>query len=247
MLDGIDQAEGLRRLQVAQAPLGVLAFPLGGDASGTTWIAQLAHALRALGRKPVVLDGGRGAVAGAFGLKLRHELLDMLKGARGFDEVAQATPDGVYVLRGDQGLEAFVTGGGPAARLFAGFSKLSHGFDSLLLAMPAAELASVAAPDRGVPVISLEARPGGRLDAYATAKQLAGVYGYRRFACVVRGAINADQAADEHAVLADAADRFLGAQVALAGWLPATAAGREAALARTADTLLRTAAVPQTA
>jgi MinD-like ATPase involved in chromosome partitioning or flagellar assembly len=244
MLDGTDQAEGLRRMAVA-APLGVLAFPLADGPAG--WIAQLAHALRALGRRPVVLDAGRGALAGAFGFKPRHELIDLLQGERGFDDVAQATRDGVYVLRGDRGLEAFVAGGAPAARLFAGFARLSHGFDSLLLAMSTNELASVAGPGRSVPVLGLEARPGGRLDAYAIAKQLAEGFRYRRFACVVRGAMNADHAADEHALLADAADRFLGVEVTLAGWLPPGGAGHGTALARTADTLLRTAAMPAAA
>lgn len=239
--NGNDQAAGLRRL-MASAPLALLAFPLGPGPG--TWIAQLAHALRALGRKPVVLDASRGTVAAAFGLKLRHELLDLLQGERDFDGVAQSTADGVYVLRGDKGLDAFVASGAPAQQLLGGFARLAQGFDELLLAMPPGEIACLAAPGRSVPVVGLEASPAGRVDSYALVKHMATGFGYRRYACVVRGAHDADHARAEHARLAQAARDFLGADVQLAGWLPAGATGRREALARTADTLLRTAALP---
>ncbi|HZY19137.1 MAG TPA: hypothetical protein VFE82_11705 [Ramlibacter sp.] len=236
-----DQASGLRRL-VAAAPMALLAFPLDGGPGA--WIAQLAHTLRALGRKPVVLDATRGAVAAAFGLKLRHELLDLLQGERDFDGVAQPTADGVYVLRGERGIEAFVASGAPADQLLGGFSRLSQGFDELLLAMPAGELACLAAPGRSVPVLGLEASATGRVDSYALVKHMATGFGYRRFACVVRGAEDAAHAEAEHARLAEAARRFLGAEITLAGWLPAGPEGRTGALARTAENLLRTAAMP---
>jgi len=238
---GHDQAAGLRRL-VQAAPLALLAFPL--DGSPGTWIAQLAHALRALGRKPVVLDAGRGALAAAFGLNLRHDLLDLLRGERDFDTVARPTADGVVVLRGDRGVDAFVASGAPAQQLLGGFARLSQGFDELLLAMPASELACLAAPGRSVPVVGLEASTAGRVDSYALVKHMAGGFGYRRFACVVRGAPDAQAAQAEHARLAAAARRFLDVEITLAGWLPGAQAGREHALARTAQTLLTTAATP---
>lgn len=238
---GSDQAAGLRRL-VQAAPLALLAFPLDGGPGG--WIAQLAHALRALGRKPVVLDAGRGTVATALGLRLRHDLLDLLQGERAFEAVARETADGIWVLRGDRGLDAFVASGASARQLLSGFSRLSHGFDELLLAMPASELACLAAPGRSVPVVGLDPTPAGRVDSYALVKHMATGFGYRRFACVVRHAPDAATARAEHERLADAARRFLGAEITLAGWLPSDPAGREHALARTAHTLLATAATP---
>lgn len=243
MLDqGNDQAAGLRQLMAQAAPLALLAFPLDGGPGA--WIAQLAHALRALGRKPVVLDAGRGTVAAAFGLKLRHELLDLLHGQKPFDDVARTTDDGVWVLRGERGIDAFVASGAPAQQLLGGFARLSQGFDELLLAMPAGELACLAAPGRSVPVLGMDAGSQGRVESYALLKHMATDFGYRRFTCVVRGADSAQHAADEHARLAKAARQFLDAELLLAGWLPAGPQGREAALARTADTLLRTAAMP---
>ena len=99
---GLDQAEGLRQM-MSRPALGVLTFPLPADAQAG-WIAQLAHALRALGRRPVVLDAARGAVASACGLRPRHDLIDLLEGRRGFDAVAQVTRGGVYVLRAERGV-----------------------------------------------------------------------------------------------------------------------------------------------
>jgi MinD-like ATPase involved in chromosome partitioning or flagellar assembly len=239
---GLDQAAGLRQM-MPRPSLGLLAFPLLADGPAR-WIAQLAHALRALGRRPVVLDAARGAVASAFGLRLRHELIDLLHGEQDFDAVAQATPDGVYVLRADRGVEAFVSGGAPAMQLLGSFARLSHGFDELLLAMPAGELACLAGCEDSVPVVGLDPSPYGTMRGYALIKQLAEGFGYRRFTCVMHDVHDEALARREYTRLAAAAGRFLQADVALAGWLPSSARACPAALARVARTLLETAVVP---
>lgn len=204
---GLDQAAGLRRL-MPEAEAGLLAFPLAAD-QPARWIAQLAHALRALGRKPVVVDASRGTLAGAFGLKPRHDLIDLMEGRQTFDQVAQCTADGIHVLRADRGVEAFVASGAPAGQLLGGFARLSHGFDEVLLAMPAPELACLAEPGARVPVVRLDAAASrGAVDSYALVKELAEGFGYRRFACAVDGAQDDAQAADAHARLADTAHRF---------------------------------------
>ena len=242
MLDqGADQAAGLRRLRAASS-LNLMAFPVGEEGSGH-WIADVAHALRALGARPVVLDATRGRLAQAFGLQPRHELMDLLEGRLRFESVAQSTPDGVWVLRADRGLEAFVSSGAPAQDLFTGFARLSQGFDALLLAMPAAELASLADPTAVVPVIGMPSHDAGMTGAYATVKALASRYGYSRFAAVVREAPGAATARGAHARLATVARSFLDAEVSFAGRLPA-GGGDGPALADLAQNLLHTAATP---
>ncbi len=238
---GLDQAAGLRRL-MPDAEAGLLAFPLAAD-QPARWIAQLAHALRAQGRKPVVVDASRGTLAGAFGLKPRHDLIDLMEGRLTFDQVAQCTPDGIHVLRADRGVEAFVASGAPAAQLMSGFSRLSHGFDEVLLAMPAAELACLAEPAGRAPVVRLEAAGSqGVVTCYALVKELAEGFGFRRFACVVDGASSDAQAGEAHARLAETAQRFLGSDVELAGWLPASPRAGGDAAARIAQRLMRLAA-----
>jgi len=243
MLDrGMDQAAGLRRMVQPAVP-SLMAFPVTGSAA-SLWIAQLAHAMRAQGHKPVVIDAGRGALAGSFGLKLRHDLLDMMQGERQFDEVAQATADGVWVLRAERGVEAFVASGAPAQRLFSGFAGLSHGFDALLLAMPAAELACLASPAQAVPVLPLEPGEDALVRAYTTIKEMATGFGYSRFSIVTQGVANAQQARQAHARLASAVRSFLHCDVQLAGWLPRPPQDAAPALAELAQSLMHTAATP---
>lgn len=239
--DGCDQAQGLRTVALPHR-LGVMAFPLA--AGPVRWIAQLVHALRALGRRPVVLDAHRGALTAAFGLRLRHELADLLAGARGFDSVAGVTADGVWVLRGERGLEAFADSGESPRRLLGGFERLHHGFDDLVLAMPAAELACLAAPADTVPVLGLGPDPAARVQAYGLAKDLRRAFGFERFACVVHGVRDAAHAHALYQSMETAGRRFLGVDVQLAGWLPAEAAPGAPAFTRTAQALLDIVSTP---
>ncbi len=239
MLDGgLDQAAGLRAQAAADA-LALLALPVEpGD--GVAWVAQLVQSLRAAGSRPVVLDAvGDGMLTRAFGLgQPRRDLLDMLSGGQGFDAVAQATADGVHVLRAERGVEAFVASGAAPHQLFGGFARLSHGFDALMLVMPPAELACLAAPARTAPVVALQAGDRHTVGAYATVKQLAEGFGYRRFTLVTQGHAGAEAARQAHARFADAVAHFLGAEVVHAGSLPAAGAPQPAERATLAAALL---------
>ncbi|MBC7376961.1 MAG: hypothetical protein H7346_05930 [Burkholderiaceae bacterium] len=239
MLDrGNDQAAGLRR-EAATAEPSLLAFPVSAGDSGV-WIAQLAHALRAIGARPVVLDAMHGGMlTRAFGLgNPRTDLLDMLTGAAAFEGVAQSTADGVYVLRAERGVDAFVASGAPPHQLFGGFARLSHGFDTLMLVMPHAELACLATPARTVPVISLEAGDKNIVASYSVIKQLVEDFGYRRFALVAHGHGDPGVARCAHERFAGAVRNFLDAEVFLAGCLPAAGAPAQAELSVLASTLL---------
>lgn len=215
MLDaGRDQAAGLRRL-MARPPLRVLAFPVRPNAYEPA-VASLSRVLRDAGRKPVVVDAAGGAASGAFGLRPRLDLLELLEGRREFDDVVEVSTDGVHVVRADAGVEAFVASGAPARTLLGAFARLSHGFDHLLLVMRSAELASLAPPPATVPVISLVSGP---VAAYELMKELSQGFGYRRFACV--GAPRqADAGPRDHERVAAAAAKFLAARVEYAGSEP---------------------------
>lgn len=239
MLDqGRDQAAGLRSLMGPRAvhllPLAVV--PL----QSAHWIAQLTHGLRELGRQPVVLDAAGGHAALAFGLRPKGDLLDLLEGREPFDMVAHSTRDGIHVLRGDLGIEAFVGSGGSTGKLLTAFGGLSHGFDELLLAMRGTEIASVATPDEHVPIVAVDAGQSGVVRSYSLVKQLAGDFGYRRFACIGIGAGGEQPARDAFDRVAAAARQFLCADMGWAGWLGAggDSPGLHAA-ARTAHALLR--------
>lgn len=249
MLDhGLDQAAGLRRL-MAPPDLHLMAFPMvSTDRQAGAWVGQVARTLQALGSQVLVLDASGGEVARALGVsRTPRELLDLLEGRHDFDEVAQRTREGVHLVRADAGLDAFVASGAEPQQLLGGFARLSHGFDVLLLAMPAGELASLAAPDQTVPVMVADAGSEGIRRAYATIKQLSAEFGYTQFALALRGTSDQPEAMAVHARLADTARHFLNAGVTLAGWVPAAAAGAAhhgAALERLAQSLLEHAATP---
>lgn len=216
----VDQAAGLR--QMAAAPgLSLMAFPLGGPASGCAqWVGRLALMMRALGMKPVIVDASGGQIALTLGVHCRLDLLDLLEGRNSFNEVAGSTADGVWVVRADRGVEEFVASGMSASHLFGGFAKLSQGFDSVLLAMPSQELASLAIPRTSVPVVGFDVGVSGMTQAYITVKQLAAQFGYSRFALALRGAEGAEEAKELHGRFAGTAREYLDVEVTLAGWTP---------------------------
>ena len=249
MLDqGRDQAAGLRRL-MGRPALNLMAFPLSAqDALGGAWVGQVARTLQSLGSRALVVDASGGEVARALGVaRPARELMDLLAGSHRFDDVATVTREGVYLVRADAGLDAFVASGGAPQDLLRGFADLSHGFDVLLLAMPANELASLTSPTNTVPVMVTDAGPEGVQQAYATIKQLSADFGYGQFALALRGAVGPSEALAVHARVAHAARTFLNAGVSLAGWVPAAAAGgaaTHAALERLVQSLLETASTP---
>lgn len=250
MLDqGLDQAAGLRRL-MRSATLDVISFPVDREARGSgSWVARLAHSMRSMGRRPVVLDGGAGEVTRALGISSRKDLLDLLNGQDGFDGVAESTPDGVYVLRAEKGIDAFVASGAPAKDLFDGFARLSHDFDALLLVMPTAELACLADPRESVPVVSFEAGAADIASTYLVVKHLCTTFGYTRFSLVVHGADGHGHAVQEHTRFAQAAKDFLHVDVAFAGWTPVSTGEAKnpmgaMAMRRIAGALLKSASSP---
>jgi len=239
---GSDQAQGLREAAGAGLP-ALIACPL--DASHPAqWVAQLALGLRLRGRRPIVLDASGGLVASSLGLRLQGELLDLLQGERQFDQVAQATADGVWAMRGERGIEFFVASGLRTQRLLEAFAKLSHGFDDVLLAMPVDELASMAPPGAHVPVVGVDGGYRGLVGAYGVVKRLAGRFGYRRFMCLAHGAASAQQALGDCARVARVARQHVRAELelVLAGVIPAPGCGDAASLQRAAQGVLDCAA-----
>lgn len=79
-----DQAAGLRRLFRARAPQ-VIAFVSGAAGCGrTTLLVQTAAALAQAGHGVVMIDENAGPnnVLSTFGIRSRHDLIDMVQGAR---------------------------------------------------------------------------------------------------------------------------------------------------------------------
>lgn len=221
MLDGgFDQAAGLREAMHAELPT-LIPCPLDAP-HPAHWVGQIALGLRLAGRQPIVLDAAGGLVAHSLGVRPRAELADLLQGTHTFDQVAQATADGLWVMRAERGIESFVASGVRTHRLLEAFARLSHGFDEILLAMPVDELASMAPPGAHVPLVGVGPGAQERVAAYDVVKQLAVRYGYRRFACVAHGAASTQEALADCRRLYSVARSFVPAEIeiVLAGVLP---------------------------
>lgn len=107
-----DQAEGLRRLR-GLSGVNVIAVVAGHRGTGrTTLIAELAVALARNGRTVMIVDENLHdhGIAARFGLRVRHDLLHVVRGGRALDEaILQARP-GIAVLPAGQ-----AAGLGPAS------------------------------------------------------------------------------------------------------------------------------------
>jgi len=206
-----DQAEGLRRLlapaRTRALALDTTALPLSAGRA----VVALASACAAAGRDVLVLDAGRGEVAGALSLTWRHGLADVLAGRCRAADAVLATPAGFRLLpagRLSSPLEAKDLGRALAELAEAPTLVLVHcgGAQEPLLRIAAAgELLLVA----GSGAESLTR-------VYARIKELARREGRRSFRLLVCGAKEAEARRAQQAV-ARTALSYAGAAVGFGG------------------------------
>jgi len=163
----------------------------------------------------------RGEVATALSLTWRHELDDLLDGSREYAEVALDAPGGARVVPGPRGLARLVAAGEDGARLFGGFAHLLEPPQLVILNLPTKDSSACALVPADTEVL-LVARPTSPsvTATYARLKDMVRRHGRRRFRLLVNRADDAAAAA-LHAHVAEVARRFLDADVAFAGAVPA--------------------------
>jgi flagellar biosynthesis protein FlhG len=226
----LSQAQQLTRwVRRKGAAVRVLAVTSGKGGVGKTHVVvNLAAHLGAMGHRVLVLDGdlGLGNVDVMVGLCPTRSLADVLDGTHALEDVVVQGPDGVRLVPGGSGVSALtVLGEEGQLRLLAEVARLASPPDFLIvdtgagigpnvrfLAGCAQEILVVVTPE-----------PTSVTDAYALMKVMALHHGERRFRLLVNLARSKSEAADVYRRLALAADRFLGAAVDLAGWVPVDA------------------------
>lgn len=214
-----DQAAGLRRLFARRA-----ARPLGVAGADTTPVAfELALAMAELGTQVLMVDRTRGELAARLGQRARFELAHVLRGDVDLGDVLLRGPHGLLVLPAARGLDELALAaaheeGGWQARLAGGLAEAGHDVDLWLVnGLP---------PSVGEADILVAIRPTATAlaGAYAQMKALATLRGKRAFGVVVDRA-GSDVAAHATFVrLAATARRFLAAELAYRGHVPAGAA-----------------------
>ena len=202
-----DQAQGLRRLFGPPA-LRVLPLCCDDEDGFAHFAGALAASAVEAGRRVVLLDGDRGRIAPALGLKARWELVHVLSGECGVEAAMLQDPRGFAVLPGARGLDA-LEDRADAERMLAAFGAVGEGHDLVILAAPAARLVRALGVDCE-PTLVAPVEPTAAQQVYARIKAMREKQGVAHVRVVWRtGAQRAAQAAGVHGRLAAACRRFL--------------------------------------
>ena len=225
-----DQAAGLRSLFARRALRILPVLPSGDPAAQGAVAALLAREMAASGRQVILLDE-TGAAARPLGVKTQHDLLTLIEGEQEFTGVAVPASPGLRYVAAAAGLPTLIAADAAGEAFFSGFLNLTEPADTLVL-----NLAGTVTPEGGLWLPSFAASSANLLvagiadndltAAYAAIKQAhGGSAAAPAFRVVVNGAGSEKAARAVCAKIADAARRFLGAQVDYAGNVPPTATG----------------------
>jgi MinD-like ATPase involved in chromosome partitioning or flagellar assembly len=225
-----DQAAGLRSLFARRALRILPVLPAGDPAGQGCCAALLAREIAATGRQVILLDE-TGACARPLGVKARHDLLTLIEGEQEFEGVAvRAAPNLRYVAAGE-GLPVLINADAAGEQFFHGFLNLNEPADTLVL-----NLAGTPSPQGAMWLPGLAASAPHLLVAGIADADLTGAYAAIKqaysgarvppaFRLLVSGAASERAARQVAAKIAEAARRFLNAQVEYAGFVPPNAAG----------------------
>lgn len=203
-----DQAEGLRRIFASQE-VTVLPILAPGGQQGSV-VANLAMAFKLSGREVLVVDVSRGEVPQAMGLRARYELAHVVAGDKRLQDIVLSPTNGLRIV--------------PAARALSEASNIDQWLAALageLTPHPQIILLYHQAPINGLSGdILIAASPLADVltRTYAALKRIQTNNG--RLRLLVCAAAAEQSARNLHRALHDAAQRFIGAAVDWAGFIP---------------------------
>lgn len=196
-----------------------------GGVGKTNVVANLAIALRKMGKEVLILDADLGLsnVDILLHLAPRYNIQHVIRGEKRLKDVIVEGPHGVKVLPASSGvqelthLDAF-----QRMRLLEEFEAYEEDIDVLLIDTSAGISENVAffcVASREI-VIVTSPEPTALTDAYALIKVLFTRYQEKEFHVLVNSARNPEDAKDVYRKLATAADRFLSVSLDYLGYLP---------------------------
>jgi len=196
-----------------------------GGVGKTNVVANLAIALRKMGKEVLILDADLGLsnVDILLHLAPRYNIQHVIRGEKRLKDVIVEGPHGIKVLPASSGvqelthLDAF-----QRMRLLEEFEAYEEDIDVLLIDTSAGISENVAffcVASREI-VIVTNPEPTALTDAYALIKVLFTRYQEKEFRILVNSARNAADAKEVYRKLATAADRFLSVSLDYLGYLP---------------------------
>lgn len=232
--DGMDQAEGLRRLLVLNQTQVITVVAGKAGVGRTSAAINLAAALARSGKNVLVLDENHGPnnLPGRMGLAARHDLLDVAQGKCGLcDAVLSAKGFGILpTARAMHALASLDRAG--QQRLENALTEASDGADVVLVdaAMPAlgqvegragnAMAVSPSLASGAALLVVVEATPSGITESYALIKRLALKNARQQFGIAVNKAGNEQAALTVFENMAKVTRRNLSARLEYLGYIP---------------------------
>jgi flagellar biosynthesis protein FlhG len=219
-----DQATGLR--EMFEPPPGLAVLPMAATRLGTGFhslVTNIAACYARSGQRVIVIDTSAKGVAHALGLRINHDLANLLSGEREFHDVAVSAAEGFHVLKAQKGIPEFARTAGDPAELFLGFRRLAEPFDIAILA---GHVADVAAMTRSQDDVVFVTNPESEAltATYAGIKRAHAEHGQNAFRLLINRVDDEHEGIVAFKRLADTARKFLGVSIEYGGSIPRDAA-----------------------
>ncbi|HQU15070.1 MAG: cobyrinic acid a,c-diamide synthase [Chromatiales bacterium 21-64-14] len=221
----VDQAAGLRRMNVPR-PVQVVAVTSGKGGVGKTNVSvNLAVAMSNAGREVMLLDADLGLanVDVLLGLQPTCNLSHVLEGHRTLEEVIVRGPAGIRIIPATSGVK-YMTELSQVqhAGLIHAFSELSYSLDVLLIDTAAGIAESVVSFTRAAQevIVVVCDEPASITDAYALIKLLSREYGIPRFHVLANMVRSVQEGRDLFTKISRVTNRFLDVTLDFMGAVP---------------------------
>jgi flagellar biosynthesis protein FlhG len=213
----IDQAAGLR--EMFESPPGLAVVSMAATRRGMgfrTLVTSIAAGYAKLGQKVIIIDSGAAGTARALGMRLKHDLANLLSGERQIQEVAAKTTEGFFVMSAKKGIPAFVASESDPAELLLGLRRLREPFDVALLAGEVAEVAAMTS-DQDDLIFVTNADADALTATYAEIKRAHTGHGQTAFRVLINRVDGEREGIAAFKRMADTARKFLGVSIEYGG------------------------------